>query len=82
MKEATDKPRPSRLRRLSDEEIALWVEVAKSVAKRRGASLPTPASSSSARAAAAGVDGARRHRRRRGRASRRGRRPSRRWSAG
>ena len=45
MKEATDKPRPSRLRRLSDEEIALWVEVAKSVAKRRGASLPTPASS-------------------------------------
>ena len=44
MKEATDKPRPSRLRRLSDEEIALWVEVAKSVAKRRGASLPTLAS--------------------------------------
>ena len=41
MKEATDKPRASRLRRLSDEEIALWVEVAKSVAKRRGASLPT-----------------------------------------
>ncbi len=41
MKEAADKPRPSRLRRLSDEEIALWVEVAKSVAQRRGASLPT-----------------------------------------
>ena len=32
--------RPGRLRRLSDEEIALWVEVAKSVAKRRGAILP------------------------------------------
>ncbi len=46
MKEATDKPRPSRLRRLSDEEIALWVEVAKSVAKRRGASLPTLAAPS------------------------------------
>jgi DNA-nicking Smr family endonuclease len=44
MKEATDRPRSSRLRRLSDEEIALWVEVAKSVAKRRGASLPTLAS--------------------------------------
>ncbi len=44
MKEAPDRPRASRLRRLSDEEIALWVEVAKSVAKRRGASLPTLAS--------------------------------------
>jgi DNA-nicking Smr family endonuclease len=28
------------LRRLSEEEIALWAEVAKSVARRRGASLP------------------------------------------
>ena len=46
MKEATERPRASRLRRLSDEEIALWVEVAKSVAKRRGASLPTPSSPS------------------------------------
>ncbi|HYA72426.1 MAG TPA: Smr/MutS family protein [Roseiarcus sp.] len=44
MKDATERPRSSRLRRLSDEEIALWVEVAKSVAKRRGASLPTLAS--------------------------------------
>ena len=35
--------RPLRLRRLSDEEIALWVEVARSVSRRRGASLPTPA---------------------------------------
>jgi DNA-nicking Smr family endonuclease len=35
-------PPPSRLRRLSDEEIALWVEVARSVSRRRGASLPTP----------------------------------------
>jgi DNA-nicking Smr family endonuclease len=30
------------LRRLSDEEIALWTEVARSVARRRGAALPTP----------------------------------------
>jgi len=35
-------PRLQRLRRLSDEEIALWVEVARSVARRRGAALPTP----------------------------------------
>ena len=35
-------PRPQRLRRLSDEEIALWTEVARSVARRRGAALPTP----------------------------------------
>ena len=34
-------PRPQRLRRLSDEEIALWTEVARSVARRRGAALPT-----------------------------------------
>jgi DNA-nicking Smr family endonuclease len=33
--------RPARLRRLSEEEIALWIEVAKSVARRRGATLPT-----------------------------------------
>lgn len=31
---------PHRLRRLSDEEIALWREVARGVARRRGASLP------------------------------------------
>ena len=37
MKEA---PPPHRLRRLSDEEIALWTEVARSVARRRGANLP------------------------------------------
>ncbi|MBV8104900.1 MAG: Smr/MutS family protein [Hyphomicrobiales bacterium] len=37
MKEA---PPPHRLRRLSDEEIALWTEVARSVSRRRGASLP------------------------------------------
>jgi DNA-nicking Smr family endonuclease len=35
-------PRPQRLRRLSDEEIALWTEVARTVARRRGAALPTP----------------------------------------
>ena len=40
MKEAP--PRPHRLRRLSDEEIALWTEVARSVARRRGATLPMP----------------------------------------
>ena len=40
MKEAP--PRPQRLRRLSDEEIALWTEVARGVARRRGATLPTP----------------------------------------
>jgi DNA-nicking Smr family endonuclease len=35
--------RPQRLRRLSDEEIALWAEVARGVKRRRGAALPTPA---------------------------------------
>jgi DNA-nicking Smr family endonuclease len=35
-------PRPPRLRRLSDEEIALWTEVARGVKRRRGALLPTP----------------------------------------
>ena len=35
-------PRRERLRRLSDEEIALWTEVARSVARRRGATLPAP----------------------------------------
>ena len=35
-------PRPQRLRRLSDEEVALWTEVARSVARRRGAALPIP----------------------------------------
>jgi DNA-nicking Smr family endonuclease len=36
--------RPHRLRRLSDEEIALWTEVAHGVKRRRGAALPTPSS--------------------------------------
>jgi len=40
VREAVEKPRRSDLRRLSEEEIALWAEVAKSVARRRGASLP------------------------------------------
>jgi DNA-nicking Smr family endonuclease len=40
MKEAPS--RPQRLRRLSDEEIALWTEVARGVERRRGATLPTP----------------------------------------
>ena len=41
MKEMAEKPAPARRRRLSEEEIALWIEVAKSVARRRGATLPT-----------------------------------------
>ncbi len=36
----TEGPPPHRLRRLSDEEIALWREVARTVSRRRGASLP------------------------------------------
>jgi DNA-nicking Smr family endonuclease len=40
VRETSEKPRRSVMRRLSEEEIALWVEVAKSVARRRGASLP------------------------------------------
>jgi DNA-nicking Smr family endonuclease len=35
-------PRPERLRRLSDEEIDLWIAVAKSVSRRKGAKLPSP----------------------------------------
>ena len=38
MKEAP--PRPSRLRRLSDEEIELWAQIAATVTPRPGASLP------------------------------------------
>ena len=41
-------PRPQRFRRLSDEEIALWTEVARTVARRRGATLPTPSKSAAA----------------------------------
>ncbi len=53
MKEAPP-PRPSRptYRKLSDEEIELWAEVAKSVARRRGASLPAVAAPRAAPAAA------------------------------
>ena len=40
MREAPGKPRRSTVRRLREEEIALWREVAKSVARRRGAVLP------------------------------------------
>jgi DNA-nicking Smr family endonuclease len=38
-------PSRHRLRRLTDEEIALWTEVARGVARRRGAVLPTPSKS-------------------------------------
>ncbi len=41
MKESWKEPRPHRAgRRLTDEEIELWAEVAKSVARRRGALAP------------------------------------------
>lgn len=43
MKAAAEKPRPTRLRRLSDEEIELWIAVARSVAQRHGATLPSRA---------------------------------------
>ncbi len=53
MKPPAPKPRRSALRRLSDEEIALWVEVAKSVARRRGAKLPSAPQPTESPAAAA-----------------------------
>ena len=53
MKETAERPAPARLRRLSEEEIALWIEVAKSVARRRGAILPTLAAPRPAAAPAA-----------------------------
>jgi len=53
VKEIVDRPAPARLRRLSEEEIALWIEVAKSVARRRGATLPTLAQPRPAAPAAA-----------------------------
>ena len=56
MKETAERPAPARLRRLSEEEIALWIEVAKSVARRRGAILPTLAAPRPAAASAAVVD--------------------------
>jgi DNA-nicking Smr family endonuclease len=43
VKAAPEKPRPARLRRLSDEEIDLWIAVAKSVSQRHGATLPSRA---------------------------------------
>jgi DNA-nicking Smr family endonuclease len=46
-------PPPYRLRRLSDEEIALWTEVARSVSRRRGASLPAPSKPLAPKATAA-----------------------------
>jgi DNA-nicking Smr family endonuclease len=41
VKEPPKARRPSRLRRLSDEEIDLWIAVAKSVSRRKGAKLPS-----------------------------------------
>ncbi|MGO8833981.1 MAG: Smr/MutS family protein [Roseiarcus sp.] len=40
MKEPPAKQRAGRPRRLSDEEIELWIAVAKSVSRRKGAALP------------------------------------------
>lgn len=40
MKTPPERPRRSATRKLRDDEIALWIEVAKSIARRRGASLP------------------------------------------
>ena len=45
MKDDAPLHRQSRLRRLSDEEIALWTEVARSVTRRKGATLPSVAKS-------------------------------------
>jgi DNA-nicking Smr family endonuclease len=42
VKEPPQKPRPAGLRRLTDEEIDLWIAVAKSVSRRKGAKLPSP----------------------------------------
>jgi len=40
VKEPSPTPRPARQRRLSDEEVELWIAVAKSVSRRKGAALP------------------------------------------
>jgi DNA-nicking Smr family endonuclease len=56
VKETAERPAPARLRRLSEEEIALWIEVAKSVARRRGATLPTLAAPRPAAAPAPAAD--------------------------
>ena len=42
MKEPPPGPRPGRQRRLSEEEVELWIAVAKSVSRRKGAALPAP----------------------------------------
>lgn len=52
MKEPTP-PRAARLRRLTDEEIDLWIAVAKSVSRRKGAKLPSAAKVQPAAAEAA-----------------------------
>lgn len=41
MKPPPPKPRPVRQRRLSDDELELWIAVAKSVLRRKGAAPPT-----------------------------------------
>jgi DNA-nicking Smr family endonuclease len=56
VKDTAERPAPARLRRLSEEEIALWIEVAKSVARRRGAILPTLAAPRPAAAPAPAAD--------------------------
>jgi DNA-nicking Smr family endonuclease len=54
VKEPPQNPRPVRLRRLSDEEIDLWIAVSKSVARRKGAKLPSARKLEPAAAEAAG----------------------------
>jgi len=48
MRNLDEKPRRFVKRRLSDEEIALWAEVAKGVARRRGATLIEPPATAAA----------------------------------
>jgi DNA-nicking Smr family endonuclease len=40
--EPSPRPRPGRQHRLSDDEVELWIAVAKSVSRRKGSALPAP----------------------------------------
>ena len=53
MKPPVERVRRSATRKLRDDEIALWIEVAKSIARRRGASLPDTPEPKPAKEAAA-----------------------------
>jgi DNA-nicking Smr family endonuclease len=56
MNDLRDPIRPGQLRRLSDEEIELWIEVARSVTRRKGGVLPRPSRARPAPAASATAD--------------------------